>query len=73
MAPSTSQQLLTQIAEASCMPVDAVNEQMGIEELNLDSLELADLLVSLDIPYEAISELHTVGDIATYVSNRKVG
>ena len=71
MEAYTSQQLLTQIGEAS--GIADVNEQMTIEELGLDSLGFLDLLISLDIPREEIGELHTVGDIAAYVSSRKVG
>jgi acyl carrier protein len=45
-------------------------EDTKIVDLGLDSLEFLELMVELDIPSEAIDELHTVGDIANYISNK---
>jgi acyl carrier protein len=41
----------------------AVSESTPIEALEMDSLEYADLLVTLDIPFEHASNCHTVGEL----------
>ena len=40
-----------------------VNDSMALGELELDSLELMNLLVALDIPDADIEELDTVADL----------
>jgi len=42
----------------------AVNGSMAIEELSLDSLEFAELLMELNIDVEKGADLKTVADIA---------
>jgi acyl carrier protein len=46
------------------------NDETKLTELGLDSLDFLELMVELDIPSEDIDELHTVGDIANYISNK---
>jgi acyl carrier protein len=40
-----------------------VDEFTSIESLEVDSLELLELLITLGIPNEQIGSLHTVGDL----------
>jgi len=46
----------------------AVTSETPVEALGLDSLEMLDLFISLDIPDSAMNSVQTVGDIIDYVA-----
>ena len=56
----TKDEVLAVIAKEAGFPV---NDSMALGELELDSLELMNLLVALDIPDADIEELDTVADL----------
>lgn len=43
------------------------DESMELESLGLDSLETLSLFTALDIPDDAIPDMHTVADIVRYL------
>lgn len=57
-------------------PADIAAEKSFIEDLNADSLDLTELMMSLeekfdcDIPEEEAEKLRTVGDVMEYIKSK---
>ncbi len=75
---STEKEVIDIVAEQlGVNPTDVTLEQSFVEDLNADSLDVTELIMTfeanfgIEIPEEETEQLKTVGDVVRYLEKRK--
>lgn len=67
------EKIASYLSEQLAIDEKDITMETGIEDLDIDSLDLVDLLMSLEeeygveIPDDQVEEIHTIGDLVSYV------